>query len=149
MATATQTFSGTYVVDRVHSSLQFAVEHMKLSSFRAAFEDVHGRLAANGGGISIEGSAPVQSISIKAPRELREHVVRGFFVGDDHPEVIFRSTQVELGDDDTATGGQSRTPSVHSGPRSSCGRPSTAAIGASTGRCRCPTAATPSAGRSS
>jgi polyisoprenoid-binding protein YceI len=99
---ATQTFNGTYVVDRHHSSLQFAVEHMKLSSFRASFEDVHGRLAADADGISIEGSAPVRSISIKAPPELRDQVIRDFFLGDNHPEVIFRSTEVELGNDDTA-----------------------------------------------
>lgn len=90
------------MVDRDHSSLQFAVEHMKLSSFRASFEDVHGRVAANADGVSIEGSAPVQSISIKSPPELREQVIRNFFLGDDHPEVIFRSTEVELVDDDTA-----------------------------------------------
>ncbi len=99
---ATQTFNGTYVVDRHHSSLQFAVEHMKLSSFRASFEDVHGRLAADADGISIEGSAPVRSISIKAPPVLREQVIRDFFLGDEHPYVSFRSTKVELGDDDTA-----------------------------------------------
>jgi polyisoprenoid-binding protein YceI len=103
MATATQTFTGTYAVDPNHSSLHFSVEHMRLSRFRASFEDVHGRLAADADGISIEGGAPVQSISIKAPAPLRDQVVRGFFLGDDHPEVSFRSTQVELGDDDTAT----------------------------------------------
>ena len=95
-------FDGIYVVDRDHSSLQFAVEHMKLSRFRASFEDVRGRLAAGAGGISIEGSAPVRSVSIKAPTQLREQVIREFFRGDDHPEVIFRSTDVELGEGDTA-----------------------------------------------
>ena len=94
--------SGTYIVDGVHSSLQFAVEHMRLARFRASFEDVRGRLAADSDGISIEGSAPVQSISIKAPPQLRDHVIRGFFLADDHPELIFRSTDVELRDDDTA-----------------------------------------------
>jgi polyisoprenoid-binding protein YceI len=102
MATAAQTFSGTYVVDRNHSSLQFAVEHMKLARFRASFEDVSGRLEAEPGGIAIEGSAPVRSISIKAPPELREQVIREFFQGDDHPDVSFRSTAVELTDGDSA-----------------------------------------------
>ena len=44
----------------------------------------------------------MQSISIKAPPELREQVIRDFFLGDDHPEVILRSTEVELGSDGTA-----------------------------------------------
>lgn len=95
-------FNGTYVVDSDHSSLQFAVEHMRLSRFRASFEDVRGRLAADAGGISIEGSAPVRSISIKAPAQLRDQVIREFFLGDEHPEVTFRSTDVELGDGDSA-----------------------------------------------
>jgi polyisoprenoid-binding protein YceI len=91
------------VVDRDHSSLHFSVVHLKLSRFRASFEDVQGRLVADPGGISIQGSAPVQSISIKAPPPLRDQVVRSFFLGDEHSEVSFRSTAVELRDDDTAT----------------------------------------------
>ncbi len=102
MTVSSHPFNGTYLVDRDHSSLQFAVEHMRLSSFRASFEDVHGRVAADAGGISIEGSAPVRSISIKAPPQLREQVIREFFLADEHPEMVFRSTEVELGDDDAA-----------------------------------------------
>jgi polyisoprenoid-binding protein YceI len=101
-APATQRLSGTYIVDRDHSSLHFAVEHMRLARFRASFEDVHGRLTADPAGVAIEGSAPVRSISIKAPAQLRDQVIRGFFLGDDHPEVIFRSTEVELDGDQTA-----------------------------------------------
>jgi polyisoprenoid-binding protein YceI len=86
MATATQTLSGTYVLDRDHFSLQLAIEHMKVSTFRASFGDVNGRLVADGEGISLERGAPVESISIKAPAELREMVVGDLLQGDDQGE---------------------------------------------------------------
>ena len=42
MATATQPFTGTYDIDPVHSTVQFAVTHLTVSTFRASFADVDG-----------------------------------------------------------------------------------------------------------
>ncbi len=101
MTTATQEFTGTYTADPVHSSFQFAVQHMQLASFRAAFGDVEARLEGGDSGISLEGRARVASVSITNPPEFREHVVNGedFFDAGSHPEIVFRSTRVELAED--------------------------------------------------
>lgn len=104
MATATQPFTGTFELDRDHSSFQFAVRHMKVSTFRAAFAEIDARLIADGDRVRLEGSARAESVSIASPPELREHVVRGddFFQADEHPELRFRSTEVELREDGSA-----------------------------------------------
>ena len=105
MATATRPFTGTFALDRDDSSSQFAVKHMKVSHFRASFADIDARLAADDDGVALEGRAAVESLSIANPPEFREHVVRGddFFAADDYPELTFRSADVALGEDGTAT----------------------------------------------
>src|SRR5437899_2087084 len=106
MAVAAQPFTGAFVADRNHSSVLFSVQHVKVSRFRASFADVDARLAADEEGVRLEGRARVDSISIADPPELREHVVSGqdFFDAGEHPEIRFRSSRVELGDDGNARG---------------------------------------------
>lgn len=104
MATAVHALDGTYDLDRTHSTVEFAVPHLGVSRFRASFGDVEARLTIIDGGAELEARAVVESVSIVAPPEFREHVVRGqdFFAADDHPLIVFRSTSVALGDDGSA-----------------------------------------------
>lgn len=104
MATAVQPFTGTYHLDPNHSTFQFAVDHVTVSTFRASFADIDARLTVREDVIELEGRAAVESVSIVDP-QFREHVVRGadFFDADTHPLVTFRSTSVELSDDGGAT----------------------------------------------
>jgi polyisoprenoid-binding protein YceI len=104
METAAQPFTGTYHVDRDHSSVRFAVKHMKVSTFRASFAEIDGVLVAQDGAVTLTASARAESVSIADPPEFREHVVHGsdFFQAGDHPELTFRSTEVELLDNGTA-----------------------------------------------
>lgn len=101
MTTATQELTGMFTADPYHSSFLFAVQHMKVSRFRATFGDVEARLESDESGISLEGRARVASISITDPPQFREHVVNGeeFFDGRKHPEIVFRSTRVEIAED--------------------------------------------------
>jgi len=104
-STTIQSLTGVYEADRNHSSFQFAVSHMKVSRFRASFGDIDARLIGDESGLRLEGTARVESISISDPPEFREHVVRGadFFDADTHPELTFRSHEVELAEDGAAT----------------------------------------------
>ena len=104
MPVATQPFAGTFIADPNHSSFMFAVRHMKVSTFRAGFGDVEARLVGDDTGVSLEGRARAESISIGNPPEFREHVLNGeeFFDAGNHPEIVFRSTSVELGEDGRA-----------------------------------------------
>jgi len=98
MATAVQPLDGTYELDRTHSTVQFAVQHLGVSTFRASFGDIEARLTIDGSAAELEARAAVESVSIVEPPEFREHVVRGqdFFAADDHPLITFRSTSVVL-----------------------------------------------------
>jgi polyisoprenoid-binding protein YceI len=104
MATAVEPYVGTYELDAAHSTVQFAVRHQGIASFRATFADVEGRLAAGTNGIELEGRARVESVSIGEPPEFRHHVVHSadFFDADMHPQITFRSTDVRLDDDGEA-----------------------------------------------
>ncbi len=104
MAVATQ-LTGTYEADPVHSSIVFGVRHIQVSNFRASFDGFEARLYPTRSGVRLEGAVRTDSISIREPAEFREHVVRGadFFDGDNHPEIRFKSTHVELGEDGHAT----------------------------------------------
>jgi polyisoprenoid-binding protein YceI len=89
----------------LNSTVQFAVTHLTVSTFRASFADVEGRLAAEGDAIVFEARALADSVSIVEPSEFREHVVHGadFFDAETHPAITFRSTDVQLDDDGTAS----------------------------------------------
>ena len=78
---------------------------LSVSTYRASFGDVEGRLAADGDAIVLEARALAESLSIVEPAEFREHVVHGadFFDAETHPTIGFRSTAVQLNDDGTAT----------------------------------------------
>jgi polyisoprenoid-binding protein YceI len=103
MTTATQSLSGTYHADPVHSSFGFGVVYSGTGKFRGTLDDVSATLTAGDDGLELEGSARVDSISIKEPEAFRAHVLGSeFFDAENHPEVTFKSTQVELSEDGTA-----------------------------------------------
>lgn len=100
MSTATAPFAGTFAADPVHSSFGFAVRYQGVSLFRGTLDEAAATLADG----RLDGSAKVESISIKNPPMFRQHVLgEEFFAADRHPEVTFSSTDVQLGDDGTAT----------------------------------------------
>ena len=103
MATAVRPFTGTYDIDPVHSSVHFAVDHI-VSTFRASFDDIAGRLRIEDGDATLTASAVVESISITEPPEFREHVVNGddFFQAREHPRLTFHAERIDLFDDGTA-----------------------------------------------
>lgn len=103
MATTVRPFTGVFELDPTHSSVQFAVKHI-VSTFRASFNAIEGRLTADDTTVKLRASAEVKSISIIDPPEFRDHVVRGddFFQADVHPEMTFSSANIALRDDGSA-----------------------------------------------
>jgi polyisoprenoid-binding protein YceI len=101
MATDTATLlDGTYQADPVHSSFGFAVTYQGVSVFRGTLDEAQATLADG----RLEGSAKVESISIRSPEQFRQHILgEEFFDAANHPEVRFTSTSVDLAGDGTAT----------------------------------------------
>jgi polyisoprenoid-binding protein YceI len=95
----TTTLPGTFAADPVHSSFGFAVKYQGVSIFRGTLSEVAATLADG----RLEGTAKVESISIRTPEPFRAHVLSGeFFDAENHPEVKFTSNDVELNEDGTA-----------------------------------------------
>jgi polyisoprenoid-binding protein YceI len=70
MSTATA-LAGTYASDPVHSSFGFAVKYQNVSIFRGTLSDVTATFADG----TLEGTAQVESISIRTPEQFRAHVL--------------------------------------------------------------------------
>lgn len=99
MSTATSPLSGSYVGDPVHSSFGFSVRYQGVSIFRGSMTDVTATFD-NG---RLEGVAKAESISIRTPEQFRAHLLGGeFFDADNHPEITFTSSQVDLREGGTA-----------------------------------------------
>jgi polyisoprenoid-binding protein YceI len=99
MTTAAAPLSGTYTVDPVHSSFGFAVRYQGVSIFKGTLDEVQATLADG----RLEGAAKVESISVRTPEQFRAHILSAeFFDAENHPEVTFTSSSLELNDDGTA-----------------------------------------------
>jgi polyisoprenoid-binding protein YceI len=99
MSTTPTALAGTYAADPVHSSFGFAVRYQGVSLFRGTLDDVTASLTDG----RLEGSAKVESISIRTPEQFRAHVLSAeFFDAEQHPEVTFTSSELDLADDGTA-----------------------------------------------
>lgn len=84
-----------YDVDADHSSVGFAVRHMSVSTFRGTFADVDATVVADADGLHIEGTAPVEGISVRSPVDLRNHLLgEDFFDAARHPVIAFSATDV-------------------------------------------------------
>jgi polyisoprenoid-binding protein YceI len=91
--------SGTYNADPVHSSFGFAVRYQGVSLFKGTLNEVAATLTDG----RLEGSAKVESISIRTPDQFRQHVLGDdFFDAQSHPEVTFTSSDLDLREDGTA-----------------------------------------------
>jgi polyisoprenoid-binding protein YceI len=100
MTTAATPLSGTYTADPVHSSFGFAVRYQGVSLFKGTLGDVQATLADG----RLEGTGKVESISIRTPEQFRAHVLSAeFFDAENHPDVTFVSTSIDIADDGKAT----------------------------------------------
>ncbi len=99
MSTATAPLAGSFNADPIHSSFGFSVRYQGVSLFRGTLDEVEATL--NDG--KLEGTAKVESISIRTPDAFRQHVLSPeFFDAESHPEVRFVSTKTELREDGSA-----------------------------------------------
>lgn len=98
---------GTYVIDPVHSSVEFSIRHMMVAKVRGQFTEFDGEivLADDPAGSSVKASIDPSSIDTRnADRD--NHLRSGdFFATDEYPKWTFASTAVRVdGEDFIVTG---------------------------------------------
>jgi len=100
---ATQTITeavpaGTYRSDPIHSSVGFAISHNGVSTFRSGFATYEARL--DGGETPrLQGTVEVESIQVD-DEQLKGHLLSPeFFDAERHPQLRFRSTLLDIGED--------------------------------------------------
>jgi polyisoprenoid-binding protein YceI len=76
------------------------VRYQGVSLFKGTLGDVQATLADG----RLEGTGKVESISIRTPEQFRAHVLSAeFFDAENHPDVTFVSTSIDIADDGKAT----------------------------------------------
>lgn len=104
MSITTAPITGNFEADKVHSTFSFTVRHMGSAKYTAGFEDVDVRVEVGESGIKLDGTANVESLSIRFPAEFREHILYGpdFLDGRNHPQISFSSEEVRLSENGSA-----------------------------------------------
>jgi polyisoprenoid-binding protein YceI len=90
--------TGTYAVDPVHSSIDFAVIHNGVANFRSGFESYEVRLSGDEQP-QLEGNVDVTSIEVDE-EQLKGHLLSPeFFDAQRHPQLHFASSELSVGED--------------------------------------------------
>ncbi len=99
--TITAVPAGTWNVDASHSSIDFRVKHLGISTVRGTFRDFAGSLEI-GDDITtskITGSIKAASVDTGEPKRDEHLGSPDFFDAENHPEITFESTSIEAVDD--------------------------------------------------
>lgn len=99
---------GTWTLDPAHSELSFWVRHLKISKVRGTFENFEVTVTTpeDPSKISVEASIDVSSVNTGV--EPRDNHLRSsdFFLVDEHPHMLFRSTSIQVDGDDFVMAGE-------------------------------------------
>ncbi len=89
----------TYTIDTAHSMAEFSVRHMMISTVRGVFEDLSGTLEfdlANPEASRIEAVIKTGTINTRQPDRDNHLRSADFFDADNHPDMTFTSTKIEV-----------------------------------------------------
>lgn len=103
--TATNTLTGTWQLDPVHSSVEFEVGYLA-GTFKGEFRENDAQLTVEGERARLEGSAKVASIEVK-DENLNVHLLSpDFFDVALHPELRFTAEDIDVGGSDVSARGE-------------------------------------------
>jgi polyisoprenoid-binding protein YceI len=101
----TSTITGTWNVDRGHSTLAFAVRHSGVATFRGEVGEFEGALDASGDEPRLVGTAKAATLSTGSPDRDAHLTAPDFFDAERHPELRFESTSFERDGEDVVVHG--------------------------------------------
>jgi polyisoprenoid-binding protein YceI len=89
--------TGTWTVDPIHSSVEFRVKHMMISTVRGRFGEFEGAIEAapDYHDSHVRGTITAASIDTNEPKRDAHLRSADFFDADNHPTITFESTSIE------------------------------------------------------
>ena len=93
--------AGTWSIDPVHTSVEFKVKHLGISTYSGRFNDVSGSIESSDGAITrLTGTAKTESIDVADSNLIGHLKSPDFFDAAAHPEITFSSTSAQIAGDD-------------------------------------------------
>ena len=94
--------TGTWNVDPVHSSVEFRVKHLGIATVKGSFREYEGRIEVGEDTASTRAYGKIKTASIDTGEPQRDDHLRSpdFFDVENHPEMTFESTSIEVIDED-------------------------------------------------
>jgi polyisoprenoid-binding protein YceI len=94
--------TGTWTVDPKHSSIEFRVKHLGISTVRGAFRDFEGTLEIGDDITTSKAAGKIKVASIDTGESNRdEHLLSAdFFDAENYGDITFASTSIEVIDED-------------------------------------------------
>ncbi len=95
--------TGTWVADKAHSKIGFAVKHLGVTTVRGEFSDYDGELVIGDDLSDARATATIRVASVDTGVEQRDDHLRSddFFDAERYPEIRFESKRFEPVDEDT------------------------------------------------
>jgi polyisoprenoid-binding protein YceI len=102
VAAATPTLpTGTWSVDKVHSSVEFQVKHLGIATVKGQFTEFEGTLEVGPENTVAYGTVQVASVNTREPARDEHLRSADFFDAEQNPVIEFRSTAIRPLDEDT------------------------------------------------
>src|SRR3979409_1861442 len=107
VATQQQIPTGTWQLDKIHSSAGFAVKHMVVATFRGRFEDFDATLeVAEAGSANLVGTVDAGSIVVKDENLAAHLKTPDFFDVENYPELRFEAQNLRVEGDELVVDGE-------------------------------------------
>jgi polyisoprenoid-binding protein YceI len=91
---------GTWTVDPVHSSVEFQVKHLGISTVKGLFKEFEGTLEATPEGTVAYGTVQTASVDTREPQRDAHLRSADFFDAERYPEIAFRSSAIRATGED-------------------------------------------------
>ena len=94
--------TGTWTVDASHSSVEFRVKHLGISTVSGAFREFEGQLEIGEDITQSKITGKIKAASVDTGEPKRDEHLRSpdFFDADAYPEITFESTRIDVVDED-------------------------------------------------
>ena len=98
--TVTALPTGTWQVDKVHSSVEFQVKHLGIATVKGQFTEFEGTLEVSPENIVAYGTVQTASVNTREPQRDEHLRSADFFDAEQNPEINFRSSAITPVDED-------------------------------------------------